>query len=70
MPDKPMATVTRLPVSHRRAPHCAKCGASLPSFNGLVLSFPPENFEGHTLTGIVLKITCKCGAKWNAEKIL
>lgn len=71
MTEKKLATVTRLPVQHRRAlPHCTNCGAVLPSFLGLELSFSSQDFGGHTVTAIVLKITCKCGKKWSAEKNL
>lgn len=62
-----MSGVTRIPVQHPQAPHCAKCKAPLPNLNSLcvTLGLEPGEFEVVSMT---IRIRCKCGAEWNLTK--
>lgn len=61
-----MPKITRLPVQHPQAPHCAACKAPMPNFNDVSLVMSPG--EGWDLLSITFHIQCKCGAKWNLQK--
>lgn len=60
--------LTRLPVQHPQAPHCAACDAPLPNFNNtqfVMGMYPTDAFE---LEAVTFHIQCKCGAKWDIKK--
>lgn len=58
---------TRLPVQHPRRPHCAKCKADLPTFDGVTMNLMDSDptFE---LLAATFHVRCKCGAVWDLKK--
>jgi hypothetical protein len=62
----PSAPVTRLPVQHRRAPHCPSCKAPLPTFDGMSLTLMGETDV--ELLAITFHVRCKCGSVWDLKK--
>ncbi len=63
-----MRKLTRLPTQHKHRPHCAACGADLPTFDGVSVNLSPEVLQGCHLVGIVWRIRCACGSVWMLEK--
>jgi hypothetical protein len=63
------ASVTRLPVQHPHAPHCAQCKEPLPTFDNISLSLMGED-DGTRLMAITFHIRCRCGALWDLSKEL
>jgi hypothetical protein len=61
-------SVTRLPVQHPRAPHCAACKASLPTFDNINLVMIGGATDEFQLLAITFHIKCKCGAAWDLKK--
>ena len=61
-----MSKTTRLPVQHKKKPHCPSCGIDLPTFESAVM-MDAEESECELLKVIFL-IRCSCGSVWNIEK--
>lgn len=59
-----MGEVTRLPVQHKKKPHCPKCAAPLPSLAHGVDLYLSAEFNEYNIVGVELLIRCKCGAEW------
>jgi len=65
---KPKEKVTRLPVQHPNAPHCANCKGPLPNFNFANFTLFAGEADGVTLMAVTFHIRCKCGAPWDLRK--
>jgi hypothetical protein len=63
-------SITRLPVQHPHAPHCANCKAPLPNFDNANFIMPPfsGDLDQVKLLAVTFHIQCKCGAEWNLKK--
>lgn len=59
-------SVTRLPVQHPHAPHCASCNGPLPSFDNANLIVMGDT--DIKLLAVTFHIQCKCGAQWDLKK--
>lgn len=64
-----MGETTRLPVQHRRAPHCPTCKADLPTYDDLVIILPAIG-DGPVMEKVVVSIhvVCACGTRLVLQK--
>lgn len=65
-----MGNPIRLPIQHRRRPHCATCGAALPTLEGMVLTLPEETdvITEATVVAVSVHVLCSCGSEWLLKK--
>jgi transposase len=54
--------VQRLPVQHRKHPHCPSCGRQLDVFDHLGMTI--RGIMSIKILKVTLQIECECGSQW------
>jgi len=64
--SKPL--VTRLPVQHKKFPHCENCGAPLPTFDNVFITNALSDSVETTILAVTFHVQCSCGTEWDIRK--
>lgn len=58
----------RLPVQHKKYPHCPSCSRDLPDLNSMHFSLSEEDLRNCKVLQISVRVACPCGRHWDLTK--